>query len=135
MTADTKHADLLRRLANEAVRELEPSGIDPVIMLVREFERIWRLGAACTRDDLGGLIGDVEEVAAGLGQQIVDTVATSKMGLICQARLAQHENFPDYLLDDLLNAVHHGIVDLVPNDVDRRACNNATATGGGEVQP
>jgi hypothetical protein len=48
MSADTKPADLLRRLADKVIRDLKPND-DPLCNMCREFER--RLADGCHDDD------------------------------------------------------------------------------------
>jgi hypothetical protein len=128
MSADPKITDLLRRLADEAISDLKlDDDSDPLCMLTKEYTRLWQLAAACNRDDIGGLIGDVSEISADLEQQIVDTVATTKTGLILQARLLTHQNFGTHLFPDLVQVVVRGIMALVPREADRRSRNAAAA--------
>jgi hypothetical protein len=114
MSADIKHADLLRRLADKVIRDLKPND-DPLCNMCGEFERIWRLADGCHDDDFEAFSGEVNEITADLEQQIVGTVATTRMGLIIQAQLLTHQNFSDDLFPDLVRAVVDGIVALVPD--------------------
>jgi hypothetical protein len=127
MSVDTKHAALLRRLADKVIRDLKPND-DPLCNMCREFERIWRLADGCHDDDFEAFSGEVNEITADLEQQIVDTVATTKTGLILQARLLTHQNFGTHLFPDLVQVVVRGIMALVPREADRRSRNDAAAT-------
>jgi hypothetical protein len=132
MTADTKHADLLHRLADAVIRPLEDD--DPLHLACREFTRIWVLANALHDNDLEEIKDDIEVIAGALAQKIVG-LATTKSALISQVRMVQHDQFPENLLDELIDAVGEGIAFLVPDD--RRSRNNAAAVlavGGVEAQ-
>jgi hypothetical protein len=129
MSVDTKHADLLRRLANAVIRPLEDD--DPLHLACREFTRIWVLANALHDNDLEEMKDDVEVIAGALAQKIVG-LATTRSALISQVRMVQHDQFPENLLDELIDAVGEGIAFLVPDDQprSRNAAAAILAAGG-----
>jgi hypothetical protein len=104
---------VLRRLADKAILPLEDE--DPLLRAAEEYQRLWAFSAASLYDDDDDdpIQDDVREIAHELERHIIESVATTKSALVAQARIAQHEQFPDYLLPDLIDTLVRGIVALV----------------------
>ena len=124
MNAASQLGDVLRRMADKAILPLEDA--DPLARVCSEYERLWAFSAASLYDDDDDhddpIQDEVRELSNELERHIVETVATTKMGLICQLRIAQHEIFKRFEdnpnMDALINTVVRGIVALVPEKWD-----------------
>jgi hypothetical protein len=114
MTADTKHADLLRRLADEAIREIEPNPDDPVLTLILDRHRLFHLYAARDLEHEAELRAECDNQLDDLDREIVAATAKTRTGLLLQLRLLNHESFSNENHRPLIEAVCRGICYLVP---------------------
>jgi hypothetical protein len=124
MNAPPQLVDVLRRMADKAILPLQDE--DPLQRSCEEYQRLWAFSTAALYDDDDDdddtIKDEVRELSDELERHIVETVATSKIGLICQLRIAQHEIFKCFEdnpnMDALIDTVVRGIVALVPEKWD-----------------
>jgi hypothetical protein len=114
MRAADLRADLLCRLADEAVLGLEPNQDDPVRTLIGERHRLYHLFEACDLEHKEELQAEYHNQLDDLDQKIAAATAKSRTGLLLQLRLLNEESFRNKNRGPLIDAVFRGICDLIP---------------------